>query len=746
MGKDISYQPNTANVEYYASLLTKIKSRLNTLYPPLLSLNALNPFFENTSSPRLNMESNQLTQSLVLTKGNSRKIITGEERELGKYTFKTKAPCKMRILKVIRRYQPGNIYGEISSTPEVYVMYENLDHPQRQIDYLVMSKHFSNHQYFGYYFVNNQENCGMITEGQIIDEGIVFQDSPSVKNNGDYNFGISLNTIFMSDPSVADDGIVISRSAANRIGFNMFSIRTGEFGGKSIALNLYGDDDNYKPFPDIGDVIPDNGLLMAIRSYEGGLPIVEMSAKELRRVDYYHDKLIYAKKGGRIINIEIEHTRTNDPAEPHAYETQLLKYDQGTRQFHRELLDFYRAQKKVDRRGMGYSISEKFSTLIRESLAYLDDELLNERRGNRFNQDPSMLKNLIKVYKGNELDVWSVRFTIAEERNATIALKITNLHASKGVITDIREDEEMPTMPDGTRADVIMSNDSVINRMNFGAPIEVAYTSRQAKMLKEFRTYLGYGIHEDLEFADFNKVKSHVANYDYLKLYDRLTEYAWCTSDKHYEFMTSPEMQSNEKKLDHVTSVVMYKFVLYHPADNQLQKVESFIRLKMKGFESDRDYVSFMRNGKKITTRKKFEIGEVYFIILEKIGDDAMGVASGNRSLPFGVLAPRTNANRYSKPFTRQAIRFGEDEMNLVNSYCGSELAVEITDRNGSPEMSELMVYQMYKSKNVTNIPRLIDRDKYPYGNNRAVTITNHMLEASGIKFVYKPYDVTQRK
>lgn len=65
-----------------------------------------------------------------------------------------------------------------------------------------------------------------------------------------------------------------------------------------VPLNLYGDEVNYKPFPEVGDLIRPDGLLAAIRTFEGeALPSEEEKIK-LQYPDYIFDKLIYAPRAG----------------------------------------------------------------------------------------------------------------------------------------------------------------------------------------------------------------------------------------------------------------------------------------------------------------------------------------------------------------------------------------------------------------------------------------------------------------
>lgn len=53
-------------------------------------------------------------------------------------------------------------------------------------------------------------------------------------------------------------------------------------------LNLYGDAENYKPFPAIGEVVREDGLFAALRAYDQPMTT---------EVDYANDRLVYAEPG-----------------------------------------------------------------------------------------------------------------------------------------------------------------------------------------------------------------------------------------------------------------------------------------------------------------------------------------------------------------------------------------------------------------------------------------------------------------
>lgn len=66
-----------------------------------------------------------------------------------------------------------------------------------------------------------------------------------------------------------------------------------------------------------------------------------------------------------------------------------------------------------------------------------------------------------------------IKFTIKQELMLESGDKINNRHYNKGVISVIQDDENMPSLPDGRRVDIVYNPISVINRMNPGQLLEM---------------------------------------------------------------------------------------------------------------------------------------------------------------------------------------------------------------------------------------------------------------------------------
>lgn len=387
-----------------------IKHQPNQMNSKWLAACGLNPFHQHDSSSRTVMLASHVGQMLVINGSTARNLQSGMEREFGKYTFKVEMPCNGVILDIIYRYPATLGQDSIAENPHTIVIYEDID--TKEIGILNLVDYCSNHQYFGFKYAK-QPGISQLRINNTIAKGTIFLDSPSITNEGDYKYGIEANVAYMSHPACAEDGIVVSDALLPKLGFKTYESRVVEWGKKKFALNLYGDKTNYKPFPDIGDVVRPDGLLMALRSFDPPeLAVVEQSVNSTRTVDYTFDSTVYANgPGGRIIDIRVNHDLADaNHADVHM-DGQVQKYDKARRLFYSKILDTWKKLKY--RRGDALQITPEFHQLVVQAQSVMSE-------GGK--------QRVTKLFRKAPLDTYRVEFIIEYDITPNIGFKITNLH------------------------------------------------------------------------------------------------------------------------------------------------------------------------------------------------------------------------------------------------------------------------------------------------------------------------------
>jgi len=409
----------------------KVPFALNELTAELLSINSLNPWSAHDSSSRATMfSSSHISQTLVINGAGPRRCQSGTESEFGRFTFKHKLPCDAAVIRTIPKYRQTIGADSIADNPSTLVIYEDI--ATKRVGILELIKYSTaidnKHQHFGFKYDFNALADELRPDTKIR-KGTVLGDSPAVKGTGvydSYNYGVETNVAFMGIPGIIEDGIVVSESYLKKITSTGFEKRTASWGKKYYPLNLYGDKNRYKPFPDIGDKIRDDGLLYALRPYDDLLGPVEMDPESLMEPDYIFDKLVYGIPGGTVVDVNVHHDTTNKvPPTPVGMEDQANKYYQALLQYYRSILDTYNDLKK-DRRG-GLEITPEFHRLVVEAMSYVgfeDNPATNYIR----RKDPLVRRRVQKLYRRNDIDDWRVEIAFEYPVVPNIAFKLTELH------------------------------------------------------------------------------------------------------------------------------------------------------------------------------------------------------------------------------------------------------------------------------------------------------------------------------
>lgn len=384
-------------------------NQINELRADLLASGALQPWPGMVANSRMQMMGSHLAQALVIEGATTRRILTGAEREFGKYTFNVKMPCNAEILRIIPKYHGGVGLHAIRDNPVDVIVYEDID--SGELGVLHVPRFSSKHQHFGFRYKDRPIRSRLVP-GVHLTKDTVIADSPAVDELGNYRLGVETNVAFMSVPGVIEDGVIVSEDYLRKLSAKGYESRVASWGSKMYPLNLYGDDKVYKPFPDIGERIRDDGLLFALRRYDDLLAAVEMTPAALRQVDYVFDYKIYAEPNARVVDVNVRHDHRNGPSPtPCGMEEQAKRYYDLNLAFYDKLKDVYMEQKR--RRGASPRITPEFQRLLVEGMIY--------------SPDPQRSKATM-MYQLQPLDDWRVEVVFEYNVDLDDGSKLTGFH------------------------------------------------------------------------------------------------------------------------------------------------------------------------------------------------------------------------------------------------------------------------------------------------------------------------------
>ena len=388
----------------------------NQLHPELANVMSLSPFDGTVSASRKQMfGASHTSQCLVFDRSTPRRIQTGAEIQYGRATFSTKVERDCKVLHVIPFYNDKLVgVDAIRHNPETMLIVEYEDNGE--IDCISMKEYFSNHQYFGFPYKNTdavRRLRGGI-DGSQYRAGTILQDSPSKRPDGNYCYGINLNVMFASFPEVAEDGVLLSDEVVEWLKIRKYEKRTVPFGSTHFPLNIYGDENNYKPFPEIGDYVRPDGLIMALRSYSDVYSAVEMNATACREVNYPFDKTIYVPSGrGRVIDIRVSHDISRTPFSPSICNDQALKYDRAARLFYAEVYKHYESMR--DNKGKRLKISHNFKNLVKHAYSVIQEGANSTEE-----------QRVQKIYRASPMDDFTIEFVVEYESVPKEGYKLTD--------------------------------------------------------------------------------------------------------------------------------------------------------------------------------------------------------------------------------------------------------------------------------------------------------------------------------
>ena len=700
----------------------------NEHFPQAESIMSINAFNAAISSARKQMYGNNLGQIVVVDGIEERRIQTGTDTLLAETTFSQKMPARGEILQLFHRYKKKEgESGFKTNPPQTVAVFRTHDNsPDINYEYGMVSltNYSTLHPYLGFSYIDKPGMTQLIP-GTTIDRGTVFRDSPGVTDEGDYQWSVTCNVAMMGLIGVAEDGIIIRRGALKKFGFDTYDKRIVEFGQDKFPVNKYGDDDNYKIHPDIGEAVGVDGELMVLRSYRPDLALAEMSVKACQRVDYTFDEKIMAD--GVVIDIRMHHDlNTGQAGTPSQMEVQPLKYDAARREFFTELYRWHTNLVKE------LQYDPVLQPALHDLLVEANSVVAPAHDGNQ---------NVIKVHKKTRIDDYRLEFTIKHKILPNKGNKFTDLFGGKGVVVAIWEDEDMPVDEDGNVADMIFDQAAVNNRMIPGRLYEGYFNGAARDVYKRIVRKLGVQDRQrkHLMFKELNRLaveKPQELNeaWDYLmRFYDDLVpkQAAIYRNGTH-----------GSSPLSHLAYILSKGYtVLYMRSDHDLE-LKNMVSDIEKHFQPVFTPVTYRgSSGELVTTKTPIRIMPLTIIMLEKIADSWSAISSTRRQ-HHGVPATLSNSDKYSERIRNQPTKaYGESEIRIVISYSGTLTAVEILDRNNSVETHKAMCWAIMNAAQPTRIVQAVDRSVIPLDGSRSLQTVNHVAACTGWEFAWKAFE-----
>lgn len=426
--------------------IQKVKERI-TNKESMLGIGLTQPYNSSNSGARKILSITQFGHALPLLYSDVPIIETGYEIRFGDRSSS--------IIKADSDYEVMDKICKFSKCPNhhYYLIVKNIHTNELG----VIERVSYNHTTESYGYLYNNTILDNLDIGYEVPKDDILRTSLAFDDNMNRCDGRNLLTAYICSDKTMEDGIIISESASKKLASPLLKKVSIIINDNDIPLNLMGDDNIYKSFPDIGEEVK-NGILCGIRREKIEESLFTQSCEKLRDILMSDDKYTVE---GEVIDIDIY---CNNPEHLKDKYTngQLLYYYNERQNFVRTLVASVDELKSRGYIKLSYDLQKLYHNCKKE---------LNEVQ---FMND--------KLYSGTIIDI------VVLERNVPkVGDKISNRYGGKGVISKIIPDNLMPRLDTGEYVEVQMNSSTCVNRLNPGQLMETSLThigSRIVEFLK----------------------------------------------------------------------------------------------------------------------------------------------------------------------------------------------------------------------------------------------------------------------
>lgn len=710
-----------------------MKNTLNSdllVRPEYLGLQSLlSPFVQHSSAQRSMMFSSHAAQSMVIKGAEQPRIMTGYEYPIGKEELtKCRIDQDMTILKIIPKFNPSSFTDHaLENIPSWTVIAVGED------DGLVHSFDVSTYSYlhdgFGYF---NRMLCmeeEKLHAGNVLEKGTKLVSSPALGDNR-FGLGTNGNVCYLGEWGSTEDACVISRSLAER-GTNVAILQTKLIiGTEDIPLNLYGNEDEYKCFPNIGEEVKADGILIGLRRNNESTFVSDMIPNRLRTTEGIHDELHKAPPGARVIDVDVyinRHALEKMKDRDDSIYKQFIDFHKSHEYYHNSILDAYSKFCGKAPEGQGLPWAPEFNTLVVKAAC-----LSNNKK---------FVSKSIKLYDARDpVEFITVVITYAYERKITLGSKITDRYGGKGVVSAIWEDENMPVDDNGVRADIVMTPASIINRMNPAQMYEQFWNRVGLQVMWNIRSqWLKAGKDEQRNWYKDPLLQKHWKQiYKYILNYfnDFRPAYAQFIDEQH---------QSDNLKFEFVIGCLEEGLYLINgfrkpnPPEQIIEVAEKYgvkttpVTYRVQNKETG--------EWKTVRTKTDVMVGSKYLLVLGKIPAAAISAISmGHVSQHETPIKPKSKHIKSQNIIGLTPQKFGEDETCILNMSIGPAAVARLYGTYATaPDVSKQLAKMLLKEPCPTALPCLPMSTQEVIERNRNISILFHELAISG-------YDVRSGK
>ena len=621
------------------------------------------------------MTTSHLKQAMTPINPEFPKVFTEYENMVGRNsTGLKKARREWRVIDKVYKFEEGNHLYTLVVKDEATGFYDVI---QKKLVEDLTEK-------FGFRY--NTEDLDKLQVGDLIPEGSVLYKSTSYDEDNNYRFGVNATFCYTSDVRTTEDAILVSESFADKFRCVEVEKIKVSINDNDVLLNLYGDEEHYKCFPDVGETIKDS-IICATRRINNEQIFYDFKETNLRKINFSEDVLcIEHGECGKIIDINVYSNKTMEEMEINEYHAQVNKYYKNEQRYYKELVESTQDM-VIENKEHGINLNyvyKKSKDILNENVKWC------EQHGKK------PFSNMI------------VEFLVEREVPLKKGSKITGLFGNKGVISKIVPDDEMPILENGKVVDVQFNCLGVINRLNSFQLFEQSINFIMNRTIDRIKTLETNDQRASVIFTMINHFNTRQAK-EMGEMYSKL---------------------SVEEREEFIQDIYKYGIFVHIPPfwhERPLFDVLSEIYDKYDWLNPYKAYIK--KNGRYRPIMNELIVGEMYIIRLKQTASKGLSTRSVGGVNLVGVPVKDAQAKENKILYSKTPCRLGLDEvLNLLIGMDPEDLAKMSMSYRSSIEGTHDLPVQLLKEGMVDALrgdERII---------NRNVEVFNAYIKTMGYK------------
>ena len=538
-----------------------------------------------------------------------------------------------------------------------------------------------------YGYLYNNTTLDRLNAGDKIPAGTAIQKSTSFDDYDNRMDGTNMLTMYNACEESMEDAIIISESAAKALASPLVKKVSIVINDNDIPLNLYGNMDTYKIFPDIGEHTK-NSILCGLRREKKEEALYSQSYARLRELSISDERYTVE---GRVVDIDVYCNAPQNLMESE-HNTQLRKYYEENIRMSKDMVNMVQPY-LMNGYNMDYELQRLYSICV---------GCLN---GKQYFSE--------RVYSNIVLEI-----TLIEEIPVFRGDKLCNRYGGKGISSRVRPDALMPRTKDGKIIDVILNMCGVYGRENAGQLFEITVSYISMKMLE----YIQLNILDVGEcitmYLDFLRIVAPSMVPYMEELFESLGDdecmdfISGIYGDGDSGIYLAIEPMSENMTIDKVKELYD-RFPWARPEHMLMPTIDSTGNIRY------------------IKSRRPMVYGYQYIYRLKQYAEEKFSVTSLSATNIRNENSKSKNSNNYKALYSRTPIRFGDMETgNLI--HLGAELVVQMLMLYSTSPHARRLSSEMLTG-DAFNIDVKLDMES----KNRNVEILNVYLKTMGLKLTF---------